>query len=236
MCFSTHFLSFVTFIVLKLLSKKLLSALSVGAMLPVAASTQLMDVISEYQASNGYGEVETEESSNQIQKPEDQIAAAEELIERWVLPNSSENERKVLEALQFRGIVDKNALATVMGNIKQESMFHSDICEGGARVSYGSCHSGGYGLIQWTTIGRYNGLGSHSYRNGFDPSTIDAQISYLFTEHQWRSVESFFKTPGHSIDFYMSKAYYWLGWGHHGARTHYSYDYASRLVKVQVPK
>ena len=56
-------------------------------------------------------------------------------------------------------ITDKNALATILGNIKQESMFISNICEGGARVEYPNCHRGGYGLIQWTTEARYLGLG-----------------------------------------------------------------------------
>lgn len=188
-----------------------------------------MDILDEYQAQH---KPETSESSNQIQTE----PKTEELISQWVLPNSTTNEKKVMKALQSRGIEDKNALATVMGNIKQESKFHSNICEGGARVSYHSCYTGGYGLIQWTTVGRYDGLGSHAYSKGMNPSTAEAQISYLFTERQWKSVEPYFMKPGGSIGYYMSKAYYWLGWGHHGARTSYSYDYARRMVKVSIPK
>ena len=34
----------------------------------------------------------------------------------------------------------------------------ANVCEGGARVSYDRCYRGGYGIIQWTSTGRYNGL------------------------------------------------------------------------------
>lgn len=159
-----------------------------------------------------------------------------EMVNRWVLPNSTRTEEVVLNALQDRGIMGKNAIATVMGNIKQESRFNSNICEGGARIGYWSCRSGGYGLIQWTTQGRYDGLGRHARRVGHDPSTVDAQVSYLFTESQWKNIETYFKKDGYSIGYYMGKAYYWLGWGHHGHRTNYAYDYASRIIEVQVPK
>ena len=38
-------------------------------------------------------------------------------------------EVRTVEFLQGRGIKDKYALATVMGNIRQESGFHANICE-----------------------------------------------------------------------------------------------------------
>ncbi len=158
-----------------------------------------------------------------------------ETEERWVLPSASYTEIKVLNALQDRGIEDRNAIATVMGNIKQESKFNANICEGGARISYWGCRSGGYGLIQWTTIDRYRGLGSHAARIGLDPSTPEAQVSFLFTERQWKGIEPALKTEGQSINFYMGKAYYWLGWGVHGNRTTYAYQYASKLTSVEVP-
>ena len=166
---------------------------------------------------------------------EEPVVEEVKTISKWVLPNASRNEKIVLDALQDRGINDRAALATVMGNIKQESRFHSNICEGGARIAYGHCHRGGYGLIQWTTVGRYDGLGRHARNIGHDPSTVEAQISYLFTEVEWKSIESALKIPGRSIDFYMGKAYRWLGWGHHGARTTYSHQYFSRIVIAQVP-
>ena len=159
-----------------------------------------------------------------------------ETVSRWALPGATPIESRVLSALQDRGIEDKNALATIMGNIKQESRFKSDICEGGARIGFWSCKRGGYGLIQWTTVDRYNGLARHARRVGHDPSSVDAQVSYIFTERQWKGIEASLKNEGRSINYYMSKAYYWLGWGHHGRRTNYAHNYASRLITVQVPK
>jgi hypothetical protein len=47
-------------------------------------------------------------------------------------------------------------------------------------------------------------------------------------------IESRMKTPGKSINRYMDYAYSWIGWGHHGARTSYARDYASRLIQAEV--
>ena len=47
-------------------------------------------------------------------------------------------------------------LATIMGNIKAESNFHPNICEVVTRINYEGITTGGYGLIQWTSLGRYN--------------------------------------------------------------------------------
>ena len=156
-------------------------------------------------------------------------------VTRWVLANASQAEAIVLDALQDRGITDRNALATVLGNIKQESKFNANICEGGARVSYWGCRYGGYGLIQWTTSSRYRGLGSHASAIGLDPSTIHAQVSFIFQETQWQRIEPSLMQGGGSINYYMNKAYYWLGWGIHGARTQYAFDYANRLSTIEVP-
>jgi len=133
--------------------------------------------------------------------------------------------------MQERGINDKNALATVLGNIKQESMFHPDICEGGARVRYEDCHKGGYGMIQWTTQSRYVGLGNFAKNFGGDPSTLNTQLRYLVNENQWLKIEPYLKTEGQSIEWYMKHAYTWLGWGVHGNRTSYAYQYLSNLTK-----
>ena len=62
---------------------------------------------------------------------------------KWKLEGASIQEQLALQAFQDRGITDRMALATLMGNIKHESQFKPDICEGGARVPYEQCHSGG---------------------------------------------------------------------------------------------
>jgi hypothetical protein len=150
----------------------------------------------------------------------------------WTCEGCTIQERMALEAFHARGITDKNAIAALMGNIKQESKFIPDICEGGARIPYEQCYSGGYGLIQWTTVNRYDGLGRHARNMGKSPSTTEVQLSYLFTEYQWKQVEPYMKTPGKSIEWYMQHAYKWLGWGVHGARTDYAYTYARELYKA----
>ena len=151
-------------------------------------------------------------------------------VKRLVCKGCNTNESRTLEFLQKRGITDKNALATIMGNIRQESTFTPNICEGGARVSYSACRSGGYGIAQWTSINRYKGLGNFAARIGGDPSTLDTQLRYMITEPQWRGIEDRLKVPGKPIEYYMRLAYSWLGWGHKGARTDFAYNYSNKLV------
>ena len=152
---------------------------------------------------------------------------------KWDCVGCNTQEQMALKAFQDRGITDKLALATLMGNIKHESQFKPDICEGGARVPYEHCHTGGFGLIQWTTVNRYNGLGNFCKKYDCNPSTTEGQLRYLFNEYQWTRSEPVFKTPGKTIEWYTQHgAYPWLGWGIHGARTDYSYNYARMLVEV----
>ncbi len=86
-------------------------------------------------------------------------------------PQCTPAQQYVLEQLQVKAeIKDKVALAVIMGNIQQESGFRPNVCEGGAIVPYDRCLRGGYGLIQWTTQKRYDGLGKFCKRYGCDPS------------------------------------------------------------------
>ena len=108
---------------------------------------------------------------------------------QWVGTNFTSTETEVLEFLQKQGITDKGALATIMGNIKQESKFDTRICEGGKRTGYWGCRRGGFGLIQWTTPGRYAGLGRHSRELGLDPNSLKAQLSWMINEVEWKKIE-----------------------------------------------
>jgi len=155
-------------------------------------------------------------------------------VKRLVCRGCNINESRTLEFLQKRGITDKNALATIMGNIKQESTFTPNICEGGARVPYHQCRSGGVGILQWTNAPRYNGLGKFAARIGGDPSILDTQLQYMLHESDWKMIEPKMKTPGKSINDYMGLAKKWIRWGHHGARTDFAYNYANRLVLTEV--
>jgi hypothetical protein len=149
---------------------------------------------------------------------------------RLICKGCNHNESLTLEFLQNRGIIDKNALATIMGNIRQESTFTPNVCEGGVRMSYSGCRSGGYGLIQWTDSSRYNGLGNHAARIGGNPSSLNTQLDYMLYEGDWKMIEK----PGKSINDYMGLARKWIRWGHHGARTDFAYNYANKLVLTEV--
>ena len=163
-----------------------------------------------------------------------EVAPVKPKEKRLICKGCNTNETKTVEFLQKRGITDKNAIATIMGNIRQESTFTPNICEGGARVSYSACTSGGYGLIQFTDAPRYNGLGKFAARTGGNPSTLDTQLKYIMYESDWKMIEPHMKTPGKSINDYMRLARKWIRWGHHGARTDYAYNYANRLVLTEV--
>jgi hypothetical protein len=152
---------------------------------------------------------------------------------RLICKGCNENENATLAFFQDRGIKDRNALATIMGNIKQESGFVPNICEGGARTSYHGCGRG-YGLIQWTSANRYYGLGDFAKKYEGNPSTLPTQLRYLTNEVQWQRIENQMKTPGKSINRYMNYAYSWIGWGIHGARTHYAHEYANRMITVEI--
>jgi len=117
-----------------------------------------------------------------------------------------------------------------MGNIKQESKFISNICEGGARVSYTECTSGGYGLIQWTSIGRYKALGTFCARFSCDPSSLEGQTRYMINEPIFQRVLPEFEGHGDTIPQYMTHAYYWLGWGIKGNREVYAWEYTKRMI------
>ena len=149
----------------------------------------------------------------------------------WKCPDCSDNEKYVLEKLQEKTkISDPKALAAIMGNIKQESNFHPNICEGGARVSYGDCLRGGYGLIQWTSIGRYLALGQFCEHYGCDPSSLEGQTRFMINETTFQRYLPEFEGRGYSINQYMAPAYYWLGWGIKGNREVYSHNYYQKLV------
>ena len=162
-----------------------------------------------------------------------EVAPEKPKEKRLICKGCNENENVALEYFQNIGIKDRNALATIMGNIRQESTFVPNICEGGSRTSWRNCY-GGYGLIQWTSANRYYGLGDFARKFGGSPSSIHTQLRYLTNEVQWQDIEEKMKTPGKSINRYMDYAYSWIGWGHHGARTSYAHDYASRLITVEV--
>ena len=149
---------------------------------------------------------------------------------KWNCPTCTPEEKYVLSELQeHTKITDRNALATILGNIKQESNFTANVCEGGARVSYSECTRGGYGLIQWTSLGRYNNLGKFCDKFACDPSTLEGQTRYMINESVFQRYLPEFEGRGKTIRQYMVPAYYWLGWGIKGYRELYAHDYYKKL-------
>ena len=149
----------------------------------------------------------------------------------WKCEDCTPEEQYVLAELQeHTKISDRNALATIMGNIKQESKFISNICEGGARVSYRDCTRGGYGLIQWTSVGRYNNLGKFCDKYDCDPSSLEGQTRYMINENVFQRYLPEFEGRGRTVHQYMVPAYYWLGWGIKGNRELYAYEYVQKLA------
>jgi len=166
-----------------------------------------------------------------VEAPPVPIAVVEYEEPTWKCPDCTPEEKYVLEQLQEKTkISDRNALATIMGNIKQESKFIPNICEGGSRVPYNACHRGGYGLIQWTTLGRYNGLGKFCSKYDCDPSSLEGQTRWMINEPIFQKYLPMFEGRGQTVSQYMVPAYYWLGWGIKGNREIYAYDYHKKLV------
>ena len=149
----------------------------------------------------------------------------------WQCEDCSPEEEKVVAYLQTPSvnIKDKNAIATILGNIRQESNFTANICEGGARVLYHDCHRGGYGIIQWTSVNRYVNLGKFATKFECDPSSFDCQLRYMINENIFQRQLPYFQSNGMSIAYYMQPSYRWLGWGIKGNREVYAWDYLNKL-------
>ena len=208
------------------LSKKIiiLSLISVGIIIPSCVASERLHRALDLKAEKPITEVEepTETPDPPVEPPviEDLSIKCE---------SCSPVEQHVLKFFQDYGIKDRNSLAVLMANIRQESKFNTLICEGGQLTGYHRCHRGGFGLVQWTTSSRYYGLGRHSTTIGKDPNTIEAQLSWLVNEVEWKYVESRFKQEGQSVDYYMNAAWQWLRWGVTGPRVHYANQYLSQF-------
>ncbi len=159
------------------------------------------------------------------------IIPVEPYVSSWKCEDCTPEEQYVLEQLQeHTRISDRNALATIMGNIKQESNFTANICEGGSRVSYSECYSGGYGLIQWTSINRYNNLGKFCVKYDCDPSSLEGQTRFMINENIFQRNLPMFEGSGQTVRQYMVPAFYWLGWGIKGYRETFAYEYTKKLT------
>ena len=209
------------------MTRKFLTGLTVSATL-LGSACVAAKTLDEHLAEVT-GDTVVEEEVVEEQEP----VVIVEVEKEWKCPSCTPNEKVVLAALQeHTKISDRNALATIMGNIQQESKFIANICEGGARVSYTNCKAGGFGLIQWTSIGRYKGLGNFCAKYNCNPSSLDGQVRWMINEPIFQRVLPQFEGGGQTVSYYMRPAYYWLGWGIKGNRELYAYDYTKKMVWV----
>ena len=51
----------------------------------------------------------------------------------------------------------------------------------------------------------------------------------MINEMRFRDDLYAFQTNHQTVKYYMNAAYYWLGWGVHGNRTHYTYSFLNKL-------
>jgi hypothetical protein len=214
--------------------QKNLTTVAVSLLGAVATSTATLPTPSYASLSQNVEIAILNDHSKTQETATPEVAPEKPKEKKLVCKGCNDNESRTLEFLQDRGITDKNAIATIMGNIRQESTFFPNICEGGARVPYQNCRSGGFGIIQWTNAPRYYGLGKFAAKINANPSILDTQLNYMLYEGDWKMIEQQMKTPGGTIHHYMRLAQKWIRWGHKGPRTEYAYDYASRLVPVKI--
>ena len=121
-------------------------------------------------------------------------------------------EKEVIRVLAHRNITDINAVATVLGNIQQES---------GLRVNALNASEGSYGLMQWR-LGRRNRLEAYCK----DLNDIRCQLFFMISEADWLAIESDMQIPGQSIEYYNGLMKKYLRWGIEGNRVKYAYEYS----------
>jgi len=151
----------------------------------------------------------------------------------------SPSEQVVLNELQKDGITDKNAVAVILANIKQESGFNPLACEGyypRSATGYWDCYNntrGGFGLIQWTSELRIKGLNDFCSKYKCDANTIKGQMRYLLNEYDFTKVRSVFETPGLPLHSYKDAAFAWIRWGITGNRWSYANEYINKITVVE---
>ena len=130
------------------------------------------------------------------------------------LTNLSYVEKEVVDLLIYHGIMDNNAIAAVLGSIRQESNFDP--------FNYNS-YEEAFGIFQWRLDRR------RRLEERCGNMTISCQMHYAFSESDWKSIENELKTPGESIEVYTQSMRKYLRYGIAGNRINYAYEYANIL-------
>ena len=139
------------------------------------------------------------------------VAVEYQTAKTWRCPSCSPEEKYVLKQLQEKTkISDRNALATIMGNIKQESRFISNICE--EVLEFLTLVAIGVGMESSSGLpeNRYRGLGLFAEKYGCDPSEFKCQTQYMINEPVFQKNLPRFEGAGQSVSQYMIPSYYWM--------------------------
>ena len=143
----------------------------------------------------------------------------------------NENEKKLILRLMDAGVTDLMAISVVMGSIYQESRVDPRACSPGKTVDAKYC-TGSFGIVQWTDS-RFNDLKRFGKQNNCDINTIDCQIDFMFSEHDFqRALKEGFSIPDKPMSFYMDWCWEWKRWGVLGNRYGWAKDYLSSFNKI----
>ena len=134
----------------------------------------------------------------------------------WECPTCTPAEQYVLKELQKQtNIKSRNAFRRFLETLNRKVTSVPSYARRGSRVPYDRCFASRwiYGIIQWTTESRYNGLGSFCKKYGCDPSSLAGQVRYMINENQFQTVLPEFEGGVDTVAQYMVPCYYWIRLG-----------------------
>ena len=133
------------------------------------------------------------------------------------LTNLSYVEKEVRDILVYHGVLDNTALAVILGNIKQESNFNP--------LAYNS-EEDALGLMQFR-------LDRKKYLERYctDTTSVRCQLTYVFTEDDWKAIAADITAIGKDMNFYQSAMKRYLRYSHFGNRLIYAKEYLTILDK-----
>lgn len=97
---------------------------------------------------------------------------------------TGDNQSDIINAL-LRAGYSETAVAAILGNLSVESGLEPAKLQGGAIVDesgFSISDGKGFGLAQWTTSGRKQGLKDYASNHGLSVTSLDAQIGFLLSE------------------------------------------------------
>lgn len=112
----------------------------------------------------------------------------------------SDNAEKVWNYLTGEAGLTPEQAAGIMGNIKQEANFESDLEEGPESAARHSVRPVGYGIVQWTGT-RRTALEKAANDQGVPVSDLSFQLAYMVQESKSRQVDQWVIDRAEGADF-----------------------------------